>query len=289
MERTYKKIKVNSSWIKDNIIKKDWQRSIYPATVNKFARDIKEGKFISSLITIAKDKNNGKYILIDGQHRLEAIKKENAEFEMDFCVYEDLLDEEMYNEYYIKNNGRVFRLVDDLKGYLALKRYDWLDAFFNKNFPIEVTLHGGINSVKIGDILNVLNNGLFSEITRKNLSRNTLPMFLETLDAEKFGLMKDFCSLYLKSFGSPHRDNWMYKNAIMFTLMRIWIKNKDNFKEDEFIKRFRPIERAVTIRQDATAGVFDTGILEQVTRKMYKIINKGYSKKLMEQFWENKK
>ena len=79
--------------------------------------------------------------------------------------------------------------------------------------------------MKIGDILNVINNGLAPAIKRRNLSRNTLKLFLDGLDAGKYRIMKDFCSFYLKCFGSPHRDNWMYKNAVMFTIMRIWIKN----------------------------------------------------------------
>jgi len=284
MNRTYKKIKINKKWIEENIIKRDWQRSVYPARVNRFAGYIREDKFKTSLITVAKNNPDGKYILLDGQHKLEAIKKEDAEFEMDFCIYEDLDEEQEIEIYRMLNEVKPFRLVDDIK--VEIGRHDWLDAFFEKSFPIEVTLHGGINAVKIGDILNVLRNGLTMQIIRRTLSRNNLPLFLEDLDAEKYGLMKDFCKLYLKCFGSPHRDNWLYKNVIMFSLMRIWLKNKDNFKEDEFIKRFRPIEKAISIRQDATAGVFDTGILEQVTRKMYKIINKGHSKNLFKEFWK---
>jgi hypothetical protein len=284
MNRTYKKIRINKKWIEENIIKRDWQRSVYPARVNRFAGYIRTGNFKTSLITVVKSNPDGKYILLDGQHKLEAIKKEDGDFEMDVCIYSDLDEQEEIEIYKMLNEVKPFRLVDDIK--VEIGRNDWLDAFFDKQFPIEVTLHGGLNAVKVGDILNILNNGLSPTITRRNLTRNNLSFFLEDLDAEKFGIMKDFCKLYLRCFGSPHRDNWLYKNAIVFTLMRIWIKNKDNFEEDEFIKRFRPIEKAISIKMDATAGVFDTGILEQVTRKMYKIINKGHSKNLFKEFWK---
>ena len=287
MNCKYKTIKVNKNWIQKNIIQKGWQRFVYPSSVNKFAGDIRNGEFDSSQITVAIDKE-GKYILIDGQHRLEAIKKEDIEIEMEFRVYEDLEEEQMYKIYYRENTGRVFRLVDDLKGYIELGKYEWLNAFVEGggNFPIEVTIRGGINSIKVGDIINVLYNGLRESIVRANLTRTKLPLFLEDLDSEKFGLMKDFCFLYKKCFGNPHRDNWMYKNAIMFTFLRIWIKNQKNFKDEEFVKRWRPVERNSSVRQEATAGVFDTMILESMTRKIYKIINKGCSKNLMEEFWK---
>ena len=286
MNCKYKTIKVNKEWIKENLINRGWQRFLYPARVNKFASYIRDDKFHSSLITVAVDKE-GKYILIDGQHKLEAIKKEGVEMEMDFRIYEGLDEDEMYEKYQIENDVKVFRLADDLKGFIELKKHDWLNAFLDSPFPIEVTIRGGINSIKIGDILNVLYNGIRTSIVRTNLNRTKLPLFLEDLDSEKFGLMKAFCILYKKCFGNPHRDNWMYKNAVMFTFLRIWLKNQENFKEEEFIKRWRPVERNSSVRQEATAGVFDTMILESMTRKIYKIINKGCSKNLMEEFWKD--
>ncbi len=284
MNCKYKRIKVNKNWIEKKIVKRTWNRFIYPSRVNRFAGYIRDGKFRCSLITVGIN-DEGKYILIDGQHKLEAIKKENVEFEMDFRIYEGLSEEDMYKEYRMINDVKGFRLVDDLKGEIELKRYDWLNAFLDSPFPIEVTIRGGINSVKIGDILNIIYNGLRTSITRSNLTRNRLPLFLEDLDSEKFSLMKDFCSLYKRCFGNPHRDNWMYKNAVMFTFFRIWIRSKEDFKEDEFIKRWRPVERNSSIRQEATAGVFDTGILESMTMKIYRIINRGYSKNMMQEFW----
>lgn len=284
----HKNIRVNKKWINENVVKEEWGRFVYPARVNKFAAYIRDGKFQSSEIIVAIN-DNGKYVLIDGQHRLEAIKKENVEFEMEFKIYSELSNEEMYERYKIKNEVKGFRLVDDIKGYIAFRKYDWLNAFLESNFPLEVTLRGGINSVKVGDILNILYNGLRMSIIRANLTRNKLPLFLEDLDAEKFSLMKDFFSLYKRCFGNPHRENWMYKNAVVFTFFRIWFKNKDSFKEDEFIRRWRPVERSSPIRQEATAGVFDTGILESMTRKIYKVINKGYSKNKMQRFWIEEK
>ena len=190
------------------------------------------------------------------------------------------------NVYVDKNDVKGFRLADDLNGYIHLNKYEWLNAFLeNKYFPMEITIRGGINSLKIGDLLNILSNGLYLSIKRKNLSRNTLKLFLEDLDSEKYNTMKEFCSFYMKCFDSPHKGNWVYKNSIMFTIMRIWIKNKDKFKEEEMIKIFRNIERSSATRQEATAGVFDTSILEQMTRRMYHIINKGRSVNKFKEFW----
>ncbi len=283
-ERTYKKIKINSDWINDNIIKRDWQRSLYPSRVNKFASYIRDKQFECSLITVAEDKDTGELVLLDGQHKLEAIKKEDIEIEMDFCIYKNLDEEKEIFIYRMLNEVKQFRVVDDIRTYLG--RHDWLDAFFDSSFPIEVSLHGGINSIKIGDILIVLYSGIRDSPKRSSLSRNKLPLFLKELDATRFREMKDFCILYKKCFGNPQSDNWVYRNSIMTIIMKIWYSNKDIFSEEEFIKRFKPIEKKDGIRQLSTVGGFDQTSYELLINKIYQASNKGYSKNKFIKFWK---
>ena len=73
MKRTYKIQVVDKEWIA-NLKRPGWQRDLYRSNVNKFINHIKNNNFHQSLITISK-KDNGYEILLDGQHKMEAIKR----------------------------------------------------------------------------------------------------------------------------------------------------------------------------------------------------------------------
>ena len=72
-ERVYEKILVNSAWVKSNTIKPGWQRNIYSSRVNHFVNHIRNGTFKTSLITVAQ--KGKKFVILDGQHKLEAISR----------------------------------------------------------------------------------------------------------------------------------------------------------------------------------------------------------------------
>ncbi len=283
MKHIFKKQKINSQWIEENIIKPGWQKNLYPSNVNKFVNHIRNGTLIQSLITLSKRKD-GILVLLDGQHKLEAIKKTDIEFVMDLCIYEDLDEKQEKQVYKALNDVKNQRLIDDIKLYLG--HHDWLDAFLdNSNFPIEVTYLGGVNSIRIDRFLNVMRNGLGGGFVRRNLSRKNLPLFFEDLDADKFATMKDFCSFYKKCFGDPYKDNWMYGgNTIMLTLMKTWRMNRDKFPEEEMIKCFKPLYENINVKLNAV-GV-DLTTLQSLAFRVYSIINKGRSVNRFERFWD---
>jgi len=281
MTRIYKQIQVDKQWIKENIKKPGWQRTLYRSNVNKFINHIKNNTFQQSLITVSE--RDGSFFLLDGQHKLEAIDETDISFKMDICIYQNLIEKQEIDIYMMLNDVKQQRLIDDIKLYIG--RHDWLDAFLEEEkFPITVNIGITSNSIRIDKFLNILHNGLMEVITRSNLSRKRLPLFLDNLDSEKYAIMKDFCTLYKKCFGDPSTDNWVYsRNTVMFTLMRIWNKNKENFDDETFIKCFREIEDKQYIKQDAIAT--DVATLESMTRKIYRVINKGRSVNKFEYFW----
>lgn len=281
MTRIYKQIQVDKQWIKENIKKPGWQRTLYRSNVNKFINHIKNNTFQQSLITVSE--RDGSFFLLDGQHKLEAIDETDISFKMDICIYQNLIEKQEIDIYMMLNDVKQQRLIDDIKLYIG--RHDWLDAFLEEEkFPITVNIGITSNSIRIDKFLNILHNGLMEVITRSNLSRKRLPLFLDNLDSEKYAIMKDFCTLYKKCFGDPSTDNWVYsRNTVMFTLMRIWNKNKENFDDETFIKCFREIEDKQYIKQDAVAT--DVPTLESMTRKIYRVINKGRSVNKFEYFW----
>ena len=70
----------------------------------------------------------------------------------------------------------------------------------------------------------------------------------------------------------------------MFTLMRIWLKNKELFDEETIINCFKEIENKVSVKQDSVC--VDALTIDSMTRKIYRVINKGRSVNKFEPFWE---
>lgn len=283
MKKRYRTILIDKLWIEKNIKKPGWQRDLYRSNVNKFINHIKNKSFNQSLITVSD--RDGKLFLLDGQHKLEAIKETDTSFKMDICIYENLEEKEEIDIYIMLNDVKQQRLIDDIRLYIG--RTPWLDAFLEEDkFPINVNLGISSNSIRIDRFLNIFKNGLIESINRKNLSRKTLPDFLKNLDAEKYSLMKDFCNIYKKCFGDPSTDNWMYtRNTVMFTIMKIWLKNKDNLDDETIIKCFKQIYDKQYIMQEASS--VDAAMLESMTIKMYRVINKGRSVNKFEKFWDD--
>jgi len=283
MKISYRIAEVDKKWIRENIRKPGWQRKIYPARVNFFVNHIKNETFKRELFTVAKDDRDGKMILLDGQHRLEAIKKADVKIKMDMKIYEGLNEEEMMEEYNIAQDVKHPRIIDDIRLYIG--KNDVLDSFLDERiFPINVSEGGGLNAIRIDRFLNTYKNGTRMAMTRNNLSRKNLKEFLANLTTENFVLMKDFCSFYKTCFGDPFHDNWLYKNMIMFTIMKFWIKNKDEFSKEEMIKAFKPIIRSGSIQQDSL-GV-DIATQSSLSHKILRLINKGRSKNIFKKYWE---
>jgi len=284
MKKTYKTIRIDKKWIKKNTSLLRGNRGVYSSGVNKFITEIRNGTFDPDLeISLVKGKKTGKFKVLDGQHRLEAIAHENACIEMDIIIREDMDDEEALKKCKRINTSKPWRLIDDIGAEIG--KHDWLDALMEDSFPITISYQGGANSVRIDRMLNVIKNGFLITISRQNLTRNKLIQFLEFFDAERFTEIKDFSKIYKRAFGDPSMGNWLYaRNTVMFTLLRVWLKNKDNFDEETIIKCFKEIENKMAIRQDATC--VDSATLESMTRKIYNVLNKGRSVNKFEKFWD---
>ena len=75
------------------------------------------------------------------------------------------------------------------------------------------------------------------------------------------------------------------KQGLEKVRMRIWLKNRDKFDEEMIIKCFKEVQDKQYIKQDAVN--VDSATLEAMTRKIYRVINRGRSVNKFEQFWED--
>ncbi len=286
MKTKYKTVKVDSEWIKKNISLIDWQRKIYPARVDTFVNYLRNGTFRNnSLITLWKQEDSDKYLIVDGQHKLEAIKITGKSVIMDLRIIESSDKEEMMEEYKSLSDVKHHKTIDIIKMYIFGKKKEWVKAFLDeKYFPINVSLNGGINSMGIDNLITILYNGMKTTISRVSLSRKKLEPFLDSIDSKKYTLMREFLDIYKASFGEPSKDNWMYKTIVIFTLMRVWIANKEFFDRIEIINAFKRVEQNASIRQDS--HVANKEVLESMTRKVYRVLNYKRSSNKFIQYWD---
>lgn len=283
METKYKSMYVDKEWIDSNIEKPGWQRILYPSRVNSFITHIMGGTFRKSLITVAK-RNDEKYILLDGQHKLEAISKSKKKVMMDIKIITGISEEEMVKEYTVLNDVKAHRLIDDIK--LHVGKNEILDSFMDSSiFPINVTLSGGVNSIRIDRFLNILSNSSTYEITRKNLTRKIIHKFIDELTTLDFMLMKGFCSFYKNCFGDPDNSNWMYKNIVLMTIIRFWLKNKEEYNDGQMIVAFKKIYKEEAIHRESYS--VDLVTQKSLTYKILDCINKGRSKNLFKKYWKD--
>ncbi len=283
MKKEFKTMTINKKWIEANVDHYSWQRTIYPARVNYFINALKSNRFINSILTLEKN-NTGKFLLLDGQHRIKAILDGDFEVEMDVLILSEIDNDVAREEYFIKNNVKQHRLIDDINFYQD--EFPIIKSFMDeKTFPINVTMGGGVNSMRIDSLLNVIRNGYMKAATRSNMTRAKLVCFLGGIDQKKYEEVKQFCSMYGKCFGDPSKDNWVYRNIVMFTIMRIWLANKDFFDEEDFIVTFRKIEGNAPIRQNSNVTSID--FLEKMTMQIYKVINYKRSQNKFVLFWED--
>lgn len=278
----YKTMEIDKKLIEEKMIKKDWQRPLYPSRVNFFINCIKNNKFRNSLISIAVE--GDKWVLLDGQHKLEAIKITGITKKMDVKVNIGMTEKEMIEEYNILNDVKLHRPIDFIRQYIG--KNDVLDAFLDSNlFPINISLTAGKNAIRVDRFLNIIYNSRITDsVMKESIRTSFLKSFITGLTTQDFTLMKEFFTLYRKCFDEPTKDNWVYRVTIVITLLRFWIANKNYFSEADIIKAFKPIQENTTLKLESK-GV-DRMAMSSLAYKMLPLLNKGRSVNLFKKFWK---
>ncbi len=285
MSTTYETVMIDSKWV-DKFLSPGWQRFLYNSNINYFVNQLRNNTFKDNqIITVKKSKKKDEFIVIDGQHRIEAIRVSGISAIVDLRIVDGLEEKELLEEYVVANTGKAPRLIDDIKLQAEGYKNKWILRFLNEQeFPINISLKGGVNSIRIDNFLNVVNNGFINSITRRNLSRKRLSAFLENISEEKYNLVVEFCEFFTRCYGEPFKDNWVYRNIVMATIMRFWLANKDSFEKEEMITIFKRIEGNKNISRDSLS--VDRSIIEMMTRRIYRLINKKRTINKFVPFWD---
>lgn len=252
------------------------RREIRPGNLQKLIRLLREGKHFET--PFMANKKGNKYRLLDGNHRLEAVKSYLEQFpqnsvEIGLCYYENL-DEEREKEIFAKWNSGSKQSANDI-----VKLY-WNDMpitqFLRKpDFPLNVTPYQGRNASTLH----------FGTLVKPYLAKDTPQiMFVGTsldlvekarqLGKADFKVMHQFVSEYIQVFGLPSNINPMYRGTNFAAVMRLWLNNYKNFTPEIMMKRLarlRGHERAIFWSTQAN----NFGSWEQCLKDFKQVVNRG--------------
>jgi hypothetical protein len=177
--------------------------------------------------------------IIDGNHRIEAIKRflsHNPEkkIELNVAVYKEL-DKVEENEMFERWNKGLRQTSDD---FVNLNASDlFILKLINKSFPVSTSIYGGPTVVKIAPMLKAYLGAKYSN------SPCAFPGSSISLieKAKMMGVAEhSFMSRYAKNIltyaGAPSRENIWFNSIAMAPTMRVIMDNPA--LEDDFWKKF---------------------------------------------------
>lgn len=279
--------------------------TITPANVGNFEilpdrRQISEGMVRQIHVALLSNKNpigvliinrkEGKDRLIDGNHRIEAVKRyfdyrksAAVKIECSLKVFENLTPEEERQVYSDEANRRNESLDDKLNKFKStLTIWDSLHDTLNP-FPCNVTIYPTQTSIKLKLILNTIATARRkpgTEFRMETITRNNVIEFAQDIQYDEVLLMRDFITMFIKIFGVVDNNNVWIKPQFFIPLFDIYVRNIQYRDDPTFEERFHKIlGRSDLKNYDNMVNRFAA---EESRKIMLKYMNKGYSKKLFQ-------
>lgn len=221
------------------------RRDLRAGKVRQLVKLLKEGGHFESTFVV--NLRDGKYRLIDGNHRFESISKFLAEYpsrrvKVALNVYEDLSEEEELEKYTAWNLGAKQTTNDFIK-----LHWDEVPQFAkmqtSAGFPISIRHAWSGQKMEAKLLLNAyfvkgyagdypgpsMGNGQSFIAKSKLLTRDDLLILRQ--------LMVD----YLAVFGAPDSKSNYYRPAVFQPLVDIWLRNYEQVPSNDLQKRFRRV------------------------------------------------
>ncbi len=232
----------------ENFINPEWQRNIRQTNVDKFRKIIKEGNLLGTLLTV--NKINGKFRLINGNHRINAIrdvidKVTNVKVVLD--IYEDLTKEEE-KDLFAKISIETPLTVDDLL-YInkkELKLYNKL----NKDLPIKISIYRHKNNVRLKTIIDCIDasKSKNKSFDIRSIGKDRVVEVGKNINELDFEGLNKFFNLFKNSVGDV-QENRFYKPIILVPLLNIFLlhhfnstlKTEERMSNEQWIKLFQKI------------------------------------------------
>ncbi len=237
---------------RDNINKfevMEHRRQIGEYHVRNILAALGTGKNSMGVIIVNRKKNRIR--LIDGNHRIEALRRflnrrtqEKTKVEVTLKVYRDLTDEEERRVYTIEATRRNESHEDRLNMYKDTIMFWKLVSNPLKGFPCEVSIYGSKKSIRLRVLLNALYSTESSPERGYNptyLKKNNMVEFAQEMNFEDFRLMKEFMTFFKGTFGRVEIPNIYIKTQFFMPLFDVYIRNRQQKDSRTFQDRFRKI------------------------------------------------
>lgn len=224
------------------------RRQISEVQVGKIHGRLLAGKNPIGILIV--NKKNNKLRLIDGNHRLEAIKKyynyreihKDVKIECVLKVYNNLTEEEEREVYIEEANRRDESYEDRLNIYKETIMFWKLINDPINSFPSSISIYNGKNSLRFRNVLNALNiikNSSEGGYHAQYLGKDEVVAFAKSLTYDDFILLKEFVTFFQEIFGKIGRENMYCKVQFFIPLFDIYAKNRKYSEDANFKERFQ--------------------------------------------------
>ena len=209
--------------------------------MNTIFENLTDGKHFDSSFVV--NEKNGKFRLIDGNHRYEAIVKylnANPENRVEVLlhIYENLDDEAEKYLYTMYNLGRKQSTNDFVQQYKD-EIPVWKLISDQTKFPVKVTVYGGVGSISFYKLVGAYLACLKPRFQGGYIGK-PLDFIYETknLGHSDINLMAQFMREFLQAFGPVRNNVWM-RTTPLNAIMRIWVDNRDHMLPELMVNLFR--------------------------------------------------
>lgn len=237
------KADIDSSTISKFSIDAKGRRFIRDGKVKELVKMLQNGDHFSAPFVV--NEVNGKWKLIDGNHRYEGITMcldQNKSFAIStwLAVYRDLSPDEEREVYTLWNKGTTQSATDFLKAH-------WETIPLRKEMLKELpaTIYGDKQNLPIKSLvgcqIQAKEHNKFEGGYSAGKEQTVADFQQVTLDDIK--LVKDFCDFMEKVFGKYDKktNSQFYQTTPISVFYRIWFDNKTNVLEQKMIKIFTKI------------------------------------------------
>lgn len=238
----------------------EFSRPLHLSHLKKIRLSLKEDNYLIGNVIIVNEKDN-KFYIINGGHRIEAIKQELndgiKEIKSAILIYKNLSDGE------VKEKMRVMGLVDKVQDLDSLLEVYKEDIFIFKKFhqlPVKIGIKRSKHNFKFRDIIYLLQVKDFSKMNYGRRTEDSLDFILNCHEQE-FEYLLEFLKYFKEIFGAYSKENLMWKSVFIIAFSSVYGRNKIKVLNNQKINHLFKDDLIDTLIKEST------GLREQ-TQKM---------------------
>lgn len=216
-----------------------FERRISKQKVRKIANAMMDNKFTDNVLRVAENSGSAKYEVLDGQHRVEALRYARDEFGLEgydlvLFVYQEGDKREIYRRL---NLGKPLTLTDHLKA---------LDNGKNKFFTLLKSVcdhYTQPGMMRYSTMINCLHYAKSTSI--RAIRPLDIDDFISSITEREIEMVKKFIPILQQTATNP--DSIFYHYTLLRNYFRVYFEN--NLSADDMLKLGDVLKRAPKIKE----------------------------------------